>query len=160
MRLADALQAALRARFEKQRDGDQAHRRASRCVRWFEAEGIRRPTVVTLRRLVAAMREAGLGPATINRHLSALSVVLGEAGLELELPWQREPRGRTRVLSRGEVATLAAACLQYRHGKDVSSLVLFLGETGLRVGEALALTWQDVEGDGVRVRTSKNGDGR
>lgn len=171
MRLQEALELALRHRFSAQRDGEQAHRRAARCLRWLEAEEVRRPTIAALRRMADAMGEAGLGPASVNRHLSALSVVLEEAGLELALPWRREPRGRTRVLTRDEVSLLRAACLT--RCPRVAALVGFLAETGMRVSEALALSPADISSHGspsghgghggqvwARVRDSKNGDPR
>jgi integrase len=89
-------------------------------------------------------------------------VTVGAGGLLI--PWQREPKGRTRWLTQDEVGHLAQACLPRKHGVSVAALVRFLAETGLRVGEALALRWDDLELEGPRahalVRTSKNGDAR
>lgn len=161
MRLADALAAAARSRWAGQSTADRSAARARRCLAWL---GTRRVTEARLRAMVDAMREAGLGPASVNRHLSALSAVLAEAavvdstGQPLRLPWQREPRGRTRVLTGAEVTLLRSACL-LRCPRS-AALVGFLHETGMRVSEALALRDEDV-GDGwARVRTSKNGDPR
>ena len=131
--------------------------RAARCLRWLAAQGVRRPSAATLRKMASAMREAGLGPASVNRHLSALRPVLRAAGLEPDMPWQREPRGRSRVLTEAEVGLLEAALLPRQ---DVSSLVRFLWETGMRLGEALGLSWGDVEGPWATLRRTKNGDTR
>lgn len=125
--------------------------RLARCLAWL---GPRRPSAGRLRAMVVAMREAGLGPATINRHLSALR----KHHLDLAVPWQREPRGRTRVLTPTEVSLLRAACLS--RCPRVAALVGFLHETGMRVGEALALREEDVGAGWARVRDSKNGDPR
>jgi integrase len=80
------------------------------------------------------------------------------------MPWQREPKGRTRWLTEAEVQHLAQACLPHKHGQAVASLILFLAQTGLRVSEALELTWTDLRLDGERpaatIRTSKNGGAR
>jgi integrase len=114
--------------------------------------------------MVLAMRATGLSPASCNRHLSALSAVLEQADHAPAIPWQKEPKGRQRWYTQDEVRLLAQACLTSKHGQAVSSLVLFLAETGLRVGEALALEWVDLELEGNRphakVADSKNGDSR
>jgi len=165
MTLIAALAAARETRFSGQRTGEVALQRAARAVRFLgETRRASRVTEADLGRMVRAMRAQGLGPATCNRYLAALAVVLRAAGAAPALPWQTEPPGRTRWLTRVEVDALAAACLPKRHGLAVSTLVRFLAETGLRVGEALALQWADLELDGPRphaqVRTSKNGDPR
>lgn len=164
MKLSDALAQARDARFNRQRAGDVAYSRAQRCVRFLGEKAASRVTDADLRRMVAAMLAVGLGPATCNRHLSALSAVLEQAGVTRAMPWQREPKGRTRWLTEAEVTQLAQACLPRKHGPAVASLVQFLAETGLRAGEGLALTWADLELEGPRphavVATSKNGDAR
>ena len=164
MRLSDALAAARAARFDRQRDGSRAIARAERCIRFLGDRPAARVKAADLRRMVSAMGAQGLSPASCNRYLSALSAVLAQAGVELAVPWQREPRGRQRTLSKDEVNHLAQACLTRAHGEAVASLVRFLAETGLRLGEALALEWKDLDLDGprpgVRVRFSKNGESR
>lgn len=160
-----ALAVATETRFSGQRSGGTSIQRAARVIRWLgEATLARRVTESRLRAMVLAMREAGLGPATCNRHLSALSAVLEAVGVTVPLPWQREPKGRTRWLTETEVQHLAQACLPHKHGQAVAALVLFLAQTGLRVSEALELTWADLRLDGERpaatIRTSKNGGAR
>lgn len=150
--------------------------KVARIERWLRG---RRPTPARLRELVQAMKAQGLGPATCNRYLSALSAQLKEEGRTLNsIPWQREPRGRTRVLTADEVRLLRLACAI--RCSRTANLVGFLSETGLRVGESLALRAEDVEQrpgppEGVRtvganptpattywavIRSSKNGDPR
>lgn len=165
MKLIVALVMAKETHFSCLRTGVEASAMAARAVRWLgEATPVHRVNAATLRQMVRAMVETGLGPASCNRHLSALRPVLAQAGLELPMPWQREPRGRTRWLTADEVTHLAQACLPRKHGAEVASLVRFLAETGLRVGEALALTWECVDlASGrphVQVTRAKNGDSR
>lgn len=150
----------MSARWIDQRDGDGSHAKAARCVRWLGPDRpCGRVREADARAMVRAMREAGLGPASINRHLSALRAVLDEGGAaEIPMPWQREPRGRQRWLSRAEVDQLRQAALP--RCPRVASLIAFLAETGMRVGEALGLAWADVQGEWATVRRSKNGDSR
>jgi integrase len=161
-RLSEALAAVAAGRWAHQATGDQAISRAERCVRFLGDKAARRVTRADLGRMLAAMHATGLSPASCNRHLSALSAVLEEAGVTIPLPWQREPKGRTRWLTHDEVRLLALACARRRHGPAVASLVQFLAETGVRVGEALALRWEDVDvlARRLTVRRSKNGDTR
>lgn len=58
----------------------------------------------------------------------------------------RLPRGEVAPLSRAQLEDVAAACGRYR------PLVLLLGLTGMRWGEATGLRWEDVEPPLVRVR--------
>jgi len=160
--LDQALKDVVSARWAGQATGGEAAARAQRCLAWLKG---RRPTAALLRAMVRDMAAAGLGPASCNRHLSSLSAVMSEAygAAAPAVPWQREPKGRTRWLTADEVSQLAQACLPHRHGPAIAALVRFLAETGVRVGEALALTWADLELEGralARVRTSKNGEGR
>lgn len=127
-----------------------------RIQRWLAG---RRPTAARLRGMVAAMKAAGLSPASCNRYLSALSAqVRDEGGTLSHVPWQREGRGRTRVLTAGEVSLLRSVCLA--RCPRSAALVGFLAETGMRVSEALSLRAGDVEGGWAHVRDSKNGDPR
>jgi len=164
MKLSLALDWALLTRFAAQATADRAAARGARVLRFLGDRDCRRVTGADVRRMVSAMRETGLSGASCNRYLTVLSAVLEQDGVALPMPWQREGRGRQRWLTLDEVRLLAAACLPRKHGDAVSSLVLFLAETGMRLGEALALTWEDFDFTGTRttarVRSSKNGDAR
>lgn len=151
MNLNDALDAVWTRRWSRQRDGGQSRDRARRCLRLLQG----RPSRRTLAALALALEAEGLAPATVNRHLSALSAVLAEAGLELELPWRREPRGRDARVTGAQLAALLAAL-----PPTMASLATFLAETGMRVGEACALGEEDIVGEMVHVRDSKNRDDR
>jgi integrase len=90
-------------------------------------------------------RRAGVGPATVNRELATLRRLLRLAHEWKEI--DRVPKirllsgERTRdfVLSWQAEALYLAICPQPLH--DLALLIL---ETGLRIGEALALEWPDV----------------
>lgn len=102
-------------------------------------------------------RDSKLNPATVNRVLALLRTLFSKAvswGYLVRNPvasvqLSRE-KPRERVLSRDEEASLLAVSLG-----DLGPLVRFLVNTGLRRGEALALTWADVEGNQVFVRAQK-----
>ena len=121
------------------------------------------PVVAGLRdRLVAD----GAKPGTVNRYLACLRAVLRMAHLDWGV-LARVPRiklftlrnARTRWLDADEERRLLAACECRPHLHD---LVVFLLDTGTRLGEAVHLQWQHVtrpeEGCGtIRVVQSKSG---
>lgn len=110
------------------------------------------------------LRNLGLSPATVNRHLAAYLAVWG-AHLEREREWGvppsglylREPAGRSRVVTWTEYVALTAQLPAPYRG-----LLHFLWTTGCRVSEALELRPGDVDAANrtVTFRGTKNGDDR
>lgn len=111
------------------------------------------------------MRHRGLSNGTINRKISALSRMLGYAkrmGWLRDVPHmqrQKEFEGRVRWLTRDE-ERLVVEEFMFRGRPEIASLVQFLAETGLRVGEALRLRWRDCTESSVTVWETKNGGSR
>lgn len=97
---------------------------------------------------VIKKRFSGRSPATVQRSLlTPLKAVLNYAAAKkwcdtphFEPPRGQQSRGRTRWLDEGEADRLLAAASPH-----VYRLILFLLLSGARVGEALALEWQDVD---------------
>jgi integrase len=109
---------------------------------------------------------AGVQPATINRELTCLRTAFSLAKREWE--WCREnpvsrvsmEKGvtkRDRWLNEDEETRLLAVCPSW-----LSDLVVFALNTGMRLGEILALTWKGVDlfRSTVTVFRSKNGERR
>ncbi len=111
---------------------------------------IKQITALALDDFVAALKAKGNSNATINRKLASLSkimsVALDRGGLDVKpkFPHQRESKGRIRFLTDEEESAMLAH-LQDMGKLDVRDAVVVLIDTGLRVGELLRLTWQDVE---------------
>lgn len=106
--------------------------------------------VAALDGYVAALQAKGNSDGTINRKLAALSKIMtvaldrGALDRKPKFPRRREAKGRVRFLSDREEADLLHILRQW--GRDLEAdLVTVLVDTGLRVGEALRLSNQDVD---------------
>lgn len=108
--------------------------------------------------LVRELKSRGLSPATVNRHLSTLSVMLRlgqDLGAVKVLPrmrYQKEAEHRTRVLTFEEERQMFSQL-----PAPVEDMCIMLVETGLRLGEALNLKWSDLVGTDISVTQTKNG---
>lgn len=121
------------------------------------------------RSLVSAMTAKGLSNGTVNRHLAALSKILRHAadcGWQVPLtriPKLPERQGRVRWLTAEEEDAFVGQ-LQHLGRPRMAALVRWLADTGMRVGEALKVRWDDIhESDGMTVATvweSKSGSSR
>lgn len=115
-------------------------------------------------------QSAKRAPATVVRYLAALSHALNigakEWGWLDDSPMRkvskpREPRGRIRFLDDDERQRLLAASKDCGDPSMYPMVVLALA-TGMRQGEALHLTWADVDFDLKRIvlHETKNGERR
>ena len=97
---------------------------------------------------------------TYNKHLNTLTAVWKAIGRTRGLgnPWQDLPRRRAdthirRALTDAEIAKI----IDMAEG-EYKALIIIGARTGLRLGDACRLRWEDFGGDGVlRVKTSKTG---
>ncbi|WP_373288630.1 tyrosine-type recombinase/integrase [Brucella endophytica] len=102
-----------------------------------------------LDRVIGTLRERGNSNATINRKMAALSKLLRKAykmGEIFSLPEfirQKERAGRIRFLEYDEEQRLFAAIRS--RCEDSYRLSIFLVDTGCRLGEAIGLTWNDIQ---------------
>jgi len=104
-------------------------------------------------------------PATVNRelaclkHLFTIAIKWGKANSNpvKEVKLFREPLGRLRVLSREEEEKLLAASAPH-----IKPIIITALTTGMRRGEILNLTWEDVDfGTGfLTVGDTKNSETR
>ncbi|MCB9178973.1 MAG: site-specific integrase [Flavobacteriales bacterium] len=118
-----------------------------------------------LRTVVTRMRTQDLSESTIRRYMTVVMKSLREAHKEgfidsmPAMPQLPKPKqGRLRYLQEGEEEHLLA-CLD---SVDHMDLVKVLVDTGLRLGEALALNDKDVDwlNETVTVKEAKNGQRR
>ena len=107
-------------------------------------------------------------PATVNRYMAALShaftIAIDEWGWLEDSPMRKvkkptEPRGRVRFLSDDERNRLLAACERSDNPYLYPVFVLAIS-TGMRQGEIMGLTWDDVDLNQGRItlHDTKNGE--
>jgi integrase len=118
--------------------------------------------------MLKRLTDQGLSPATIRQARSVLSRALRTAeidGLIVRNPARlvdavRQTNAEGRTLTPQQARTLLTACQGHEH----EALVPTLLSLGLRKGEALGLSWRDVDLDGsparVSVRRALKKDGR
>lgn len=110
--------------------------------------------------VIGSLRERGNSSATINRKMAALSKLLRKAnkmGDIYSLPEfvrQKERVGRIRFLEYEEEKRLFAA-IKYRC-EESYRLAVFLVDTGCRLGEAIGLTWNDLQDQRVTFWLTKS----
>lgn len=159
MRLSEARQLALTHRWAGSRNEEEAWRISGLWLQGADLE-VKAICATWVAVRVGEWVREGWSAGTINRRLSALSVMLRVArelgGVKtpaIVLPWRQEPPVADRWPTRGEVTGI----LQTLRDDDHRAAVRVLIETGLRLGELLSLSWCDVESDAVTVRRTKNG---
>jgi integrase len=168
--LRDALNATIDDVWEHRRSGADLTANGRSVV---EILGGDRPLEsidgTAVRAVVSALSKRGLANGTINRKIAALSKILRHAhdlGIIDRVPKLTrlpERQGRVRWLTRDEEAEVVA---RFRHlGRPrMALLVEWLADTGMRVGEALRLRWEDLNAVGdmlvATVWESKSGSSR
>jgi integrase len=102
-------------------------------------------------------RDAGLKPVSINNELRVLRIILNFARLERKLPvadvhikFLEEDERRVRAWTRKEIDRLLIALK--KEAAELLPIVLCLLNTGMRKGEALALTWPQIDFERREVR--------
>lgn len=123
-----------------------------------------------LRDFIAHLADAGHAPATVRRYVASLRAMLATAYEDGRIA--RNPAAGVRVVVPGErtlkVKRLTAEqtrALLAEIPAEHADLTYLLAATGLRIGEALSLTWRDLGHDEhgrpvLHVRRSKTDAGR
>lgn len=152
--------------WSKQKAARETHSVASLVVKHFGREtklgGI---DTTAINDFKLALRKAGNSGSTINRKLAALSKLLrfaadeGLCSAPSRIKGEKAGKGRDRFLTHEEEDKLLALLRLWNQG-DVLDLVIFLLDTGARLGEALAVRWPDLNGGRVTFFDTKNGSPR
>ena len=149
--LGQALQVTTEVRWLNTRNEAKAIACAKEAIKYFGAD---RPmdtiTTVDIDGLVRHLRLHGNKAATINRKLAALSALFTDAierdgcSKRPKIIRQAEPTHRVRYLTLEE-ESLALSLLQQWQQPVIRDAFIVLVDTGMRVGELLALAPRDVD---------------
>lgn len=129
-----------------------------------------RVTVAVAEAVMAKIARRGLRkkakrckPSTVRLHVRRLTGFWNAAikrGVVTENPWAAVDQPGAQAPIVVAVDTFGLDHVVRHSPRDLQPLIRVLGETGLRISEAAALRWRDVEGDRLTVRKSKTGKGR
>lgn len=102
----------------------------------------------------------GLAQSTVNRYLSAVSVLRKvakrqEIDVNLELSWRPEPKGRLKYYTHEEEGQIYSVLRRFGYD-DVIELFVCLVDTGGRLEEVRAIKWSEVTENHVRFLLTKN----
>jgi integrase len=119
----------------------------------FTGRELQRITSVDVRSYIAARKQQGAAPATVNREIglfsSAVNFANREWGWQLPNPAARckqsEPEGRVRWLSRAEATALVRMAGQDPRALHLAAFIRLALHTGCRKGELLGLEWRRVD---------------
>jgi integrase len=125
---------------------------------YFENLTLAGITTTDVRNWVSQLHAGGTGATTIRQSYRLFRQVMESAYVDerisrnpcagIKLP--KIAAADKRGLTREELNSLAGAC------GDYAPLILFLGTTGLRIGEALALKLEDIDQDARKVHVRRS----
>lgn len=138
---------------------------ARNAERFAQVMGDRRPvnevlTGAEVSRYIRFLQERGVSGSTINRQLSAISVLVKQAmSLELIdkaplLTWQKEGQHRLRWFTIEQEDKIMRA-LDHAGMTDMRDFFTFLVDTGARLSEAMNLRWEEVSVSAVLFAQTK-----
>ena len=163
--LSDLHRATIRDRWYGRKSEAKLVRNAEVFVEWA---GVNTPVTdinaQTLADYVFHLRKMGNSNATINRKIAAVKVMLKLAHTNRiidHIPFvqhQREGEASTNFLDFGEEDPILSH-LMHRGYNNYYDLVIFLIDTGARIGEALKLDYREVSRGSVsfKAQDTKNG---
>jgi len=164
--LADAL-ASAKLRWQGTKAERTTLANARQVIDYFGAETLAQAvTLDSVNAYVQHLRNTQANSSsTINRKLSVLRVLLKTA-LDHEwiekmprLPHLKERKHRIVCYSHEEEREIVGILRDLGYSRQ-ADLIVFLVDTGLRLGEARKLAWRDIHEGAVDVIDSKNGDDR
>jgi len=151
MKLSDAIDKIYEERWMSLRDGEKSYRTAFRIMEIIGDLYLSDITNDVVASLGKELKARGNRPATINRNYACLKTILRSAAREWDaidkVPFfrmEKETQGRIRVITKDELKTITTAFDQW-NVPEFGHLALVLVNTGMRLGEALALKYSDVD---------------
>lgn len=149
--LLDAVDSVYESRWKHTKDADRSYARAKNMAAIIgnvQLGNINEDKVFNLiQELDSRDSEAG----TVNRYLATLKTILRQFKQPIDhIKLRKERKGRIRTVTRDEEQSIIDLLRNTKHNKrrqfyfDVADLVEVLVDSGLRLGEALALDYESI----------------
>lgn len=149
--LSDAIAQVYQARWKNNKSGEFSHSRALRIMEIIGDIPVGKADHDVIERLTVTLDEMGLLPSTVNRYLAILKTVLRYKRQVWDIiKLRKERKHRIRVISKEEEQQVLSLLRNVKltdrnqHFSEVADLVEVLLYTGMRLGELLALKYDDV----------------
>jgi integrase len=151
--LLNAVAQVYESRYRHGKDGQRSYRRAVNLAAIVGNIPLSDITDTSILHLTKTLEVNGSKSSTINRYLACLKTVLRDHNQPVDgIKLRKEADGRIRVLSKEEEAKVINL-LRFEQGErrkyfaEVGDLVVILSNVGCRLGEALALKYEDINYD-------------
>lgn len=151
MLLLDAIDHTFEKRWKHTKDSQRSYKRAVNLAAITGNIPLSAITDTVILHLTKTLESKGRKPATINRYLTNLKTILKDHKQTVDgIKLRKASNGRIRVLSKEEEVKIVNLFRETEHDErryyfaDMGDLVEVLVDTGMRLGEALALTYQEV----------------
>lgn len=151
MLLGDAIEDVYRVKWQHGKDGMRSYRRACNLMDLIGNLALGMITEQVVNVLIGKLHTQGAAPATVNRYLTSLKTILRHYKQDASfIKLRKEPKGRIRTLSREEEAEVVSLLTLNQSGRrtyypEVGEMVMVLVDTGMRLSEALNLTYEDID---------------
>lgn len=149
--LADAVDIVYDAKWQYGKDSIRSYRKGTRLVELMGNVPLKEIDDQAVAKLVHGLEQSGATTATVNRYLAALKTILRHLRQATDpVCLRKERKGRIRTLSKDEEGQVVNLLRHTPHSErrayfvDVADLVEVLIDSGMRLGEALALKYEDV----------------
>jgi integrase len=163
MSLKDAIDLTNQTRWKDNKDGKRTYERSLKLVGLIGNLPIGNITEDIVFCMIQKLEKKKYAIATINRYLAHLKTVLKGRKQEYDyIKLKRERNGRIRVVTKQEEQIIVDKFRNTQHTKrryfypEVADLVELLVDTGMRIGEALNLNYQDINFDTSMITIWEN----
>jgi len=144
--LSDAIDKVYTTRWKHNKDAAGSHNRANRLVELMGNIPLGSITKSTIDKLIKKMESSKITPATQNRYLTALKTLLKEHDQPTShIKLKRENNSRTRVITKEEEILFITTLTEVHKPNydELADLIQLLADTGLRLSEALEMTYKE-----------------
>lgn len=149
--LIKAIESVYEVQWKHGKDAHRTYKRAQNMAKLIGNVQLGSITEDTVHKLLQALDKRGALSGTVNRYLAALKTVLRQFKQPTDhIKLRKERKGRIRTVTRDEELAIVGLLRDTKHSKrryfyyDVADLVEVLVDSGLRLGEALALEYESI----------------